>query len=398
MTDHTCCPKTEEIFFRKKGSERTGLLSCSNVLYTPALSYLRELDCCDTYKVPYQRPIIHGVRQLMLYSIYTNTSDVPLKVWQKDGTVEYGKGGHLILMIVTGVVVGSILITYLTVLLAGRPIMKINKAREYLRPIYEAIHAPYKHNKEFFFSFSIILVAFLYLLSYIFIGSNYSIVGLAIGIPVTGLYLTITAFSQPFKEMYINILNVVIFTITGIVNCWHYLVHIYKYTEESPNNNWGIATAEGISLFNLTSTPSCSSSYPLVTQYLKDVQSLLHPLKTPIEKKSKDDKGLVMYLQFDCGPPSDRDSYVKELMKHVKVDSYGQCLHNRDLPENLRDPAAGIDTMELLDIISQYKFALAIENAICTDYITEKFWRPLYAGTVPIVKGSPKVKEWAPSN
>ena len=40
--------------------------------------------------------------------IYTNTSDVPLKVWQNDGTVEYGKGGHLILMIVTGVVVGSI--------------------------------------------------------------------------------------------------------------------------------------------------------------------------------------------------------------------------------------------------------------------------------------------------
>ena len=68
MTDHTCCPKKEDIFFRKKGSERTGLLSCCNVLYTPALSYLKELDCCDTCKVPYQRPIIHGVRQLMLYS------------------------------------------------------------------------------------------------------------------------------------------------------------------------------------------------------------------------------------------------------------------------------------------------------------------------------------------
>ena len=116
--------------------------------------------------------------------IYTNTSDIPLKIWQKDGTVEYGKGGHLILMIVTGVVVCSILITYLTVLLAGRPLMKINKVREYLRPIYEAIHAPYKHNKEFFFSFSIILVAFLYLLCYIFIGSSNSTVGLAIGIDI----------------------------------------------------------------------------------------------------------------------------------------------------------------------------------------------------------------------
>ena len=64
--------------------------------------------------------------------------------------MEYGKGGHLILMIVTGVVVGSILITYLTVLLAGRPLMKINIIREYLRPFYEAIHAPYKQNKKFF--------------------------------------------------------------------------------------------------------------------------------------------------------------------------------------------------------------------------------------------------------
>ena len=149
--------------------------------------------------------------------IYTNTSDVPLKVWQNDATVEYGKGGHLILMIVTGVVVGSILIAYLSVLLAGRPLMKINKVREYLRPIYEAIHAPYEHNKEFIFSFSIILVAFLYLLCYIFIGSSNSTVGLAIGIPIIGIYFTNSAFSRPFKEMYINILNVIIFTVTGIL-------------------------------------------------------------------------------------------------------------------------------------------------------------------------------------
>ena len=159
--------------------------------------------------------------------IYTNTSDVPLKVWQNDATVEYGKGGHLILMIVTGVVVGSILITYLTVLLAGRPLMKINKVREYLRPIYGAIHAPYEHNKEFFFSFSIILVAFLYLLCYIFIGSSNSTVGLAIGIPIIGVYFTFSAFSRPFKEMYINILNVIIFTVTGIVvgTVWFFYIN-----------------------------------------------------------------------------------------------------------------------------------------------------------------------------
>ena len=163
-------------------------------------------------------------------NIYTNTSDAPLKVWQNDG-VEYGKGGHLVLMIVTGVVVGSILITYLTVLLAGRPLMKINKVREYLRPIYEAIHAPYEHNKEFFFSFSIILVAFLYLFSYIFIGSNPT-VGLAIAIPVSCIYFIVAAFFRPFKDLYINALNVLIFIIASIVagSAWLFYVKFYTWS------------------------------------------------------------------------------------------------------------------------------------------------------------------------
>ena len=69
---------------------------------------------------------------------------------------------------------------------------------------------------KIFFSSSIILVAFLYLLSYIFIGNNYPVIGIAIGIPVTVIYFTIAAFSRPFKEMYINILNVIIFTVAGI--------------------------------------------------------------------------------------------------------------------------------------------------------------------------------------
>ena len=158
--------------------------------------------------------------------IYTNTSDMPLKVWQNDGTVEYGKGGHLILMIVTGAIVDFILLGYLTVLLAGRPLMKINIVRVYLRPIYEVIHAPYQHNKERFFSFSIILVAFMYLLSYIFIGNN-PMVGLAIAIPVFCIYFTIAAFSRPFKAMYINILHVIIFIVTSIVigSVWFFYIN-----------------------------------------------------------------------------------------------------------------------------------------------------------------------------
>lgn len=43
-------------------------------------------------------------------------------------------------------------------------------------------------------------------------------------------------------------------------------------------------------------------------------------------------------------------------------------------------------------LAAKYKFTLAMENAICDDYMTEKLWRPLRLGSVSIVFGSPKVK------
>ncbi|XP_049875548.1 alpha-(1,3)-fucosyltransferase 10-like [Pectinophora gossypiella] len=48
--------------------------------------------------------------------------------------------------------------------------------------------------------------------------------------------------------------------------------------------------------------------------------------------------------------------------------------------------------------LAQYKFIIAIENAVCNDYITEKFWRAIEAGTVPIYFGSPLIRDWLPNN
>lgn len=168
--------------------------------------------------------------------------------------------------------------------------------------------------------------------------------------------------------------------------------------EESPKNNWILASDGGISLFNLTATPSRYSSYPLTTQFLHKLEWLERPCEVPTHQKSTGSGlGLVFYLQSDCNPPSDRDSYVQQLMKYISVDSYGKCLHNRDLPSHLVDPLT-FNSKEILSLIAKYKFTIAFENARCHDYITEKFWRPLYAGSVPIAFGSPTIKDWAPTN
>ncbi|XP_063096120.1 alpha-(1,3)-fucosyltransferase 10 isoform X1 [Cavia porcellus] len=172
------------------------------------------------------------------------------------------------------------------------------------------------------------------------------------------------------------------------------------FHEESPKNNYKLFHKPVITLFNYTATFSRHSHLPLTTQYLEGVDALksLRYL-VPLQSKNSLRKRLapLVYVQSDCDPPSDRDSYVRELMTYIEVDSYGECLRNKDLPQQLKNPTS-MDADGFYRIIAQYKFILAFENAVCDDYITEKFWRPLKLGVVPVYHGSPSITDWLPSN
>ncbi|XP_072725455.1 alpha-(1,3)-fucosyltransferase 11 [Ciconia boyciana] len=174
------------------------------------------------------------------------------------------------------------------------------------------------------------------------------------------------------------------------------------FHEESPMNNYVLSHPPGIQLFNYTATFRRESDYPLTLQWLPGVGYLRGPAVPLAEKDAWRRKGYapVLYMQSHCDVPSDRDRYVRELMKYIQVDSYGKCLHNRELPsERLRDTStATTEDSEFMTFIARYKFHLALENAICDDYMTEKLWRPMHLGAVPVYRGSPAVRDWMPNN
>ncbi|XP_015907692.2 alpha-(1,3)-fucosyltransferase 11 [Parasteatoda tepidariorum] len=168
--------------------------------------------------------------------------------------------------------------------------------------------------------------------------------------------------------------------------------------EESPLNNFLFSHSSGIKLFNFTATFSRHSDFPLTTQHLPSLDYLMRK-PVPLEIKNeyrKNGTAPVLYLQSHCNVPSDRDRYVKQLMEFIDVDSYGECLHNKDLPTHLLSTDTHNDE-SLFHFISKYKFHLAFENAICEDYITEKFFRALHVGSVPIYRGSRSIEDWLPS-
>ena len=52
---------------------------------------------------------------------------------------------------------------------------------------------------------------------------------------------------------------------------------------------------------------------------------------------------------------------------------------------------------EYLFLLAKYKFIIAFENAVCPDYVTEKLWKALQVGAVPIYLGAPNVEEYLPN-
>jgi hypothetical protein len=100
--------------------------------------------------------------------------------------------------------------------------------------------------------------------------------------------------------------------------------------------------------------------------------------------------GGVVYVQSNDNDRCGQQDYVRRLMTRVKIDSFGRSLNNMRLAED-----RGRETK--MQIFGRYKLTLAFENSIARDYVTEKFYDPLAAGSVPVYRGAPNIDELAPA-
>ncbi|KAL1444032.1 hypothetical protein MTO96_030077, partial [Rhipicephalus appendiculatus] len=90
----------------------------------------------------------------------------------------------------------------------------------------------------------------------------------------------------------------------------------------------------------------------------------------------------------NCYTDGAREDFVAELRKYADVDVYGRC-GDYDCPRSRGDAC-------YVDFERTYFYALAFENSICVDYVTEKFFGPLDHYVVPVVFGGAKYSDIAP--
>ena len=136
--------------------------------------------------------------------------------------------------------------------------------------------------------------------------------------------------------------------------------------------------------------------------------------------------GLMVWVSSNCRPDMTyhRDTLVKELMEHVHIEARGKCLNNAPrfegnygMGHKLNYVSARVAAVDCLCAVlprcsvidrspkcefavrlpqNPYKFALVMENSIEVDWVTEKFYLPFLANTVPVYYGAPNIEDYAP--
>ena len=148
------------------------------------------------------------------------TSDKDYRVWYWDGTVEYMGQSHCILVITSLVVTLSLILPYILFFLFAKPFIRHSSlASNYLRPVFEAIHAPYKEGRHHWFVARLLLLAIIYAL-YARVQGNILYIIIA---SLLGLFLISQLLFRPFKSKLLNLLDsLLMFNLILIyVTLWH---------------------------------------------------------------------------------------------------------------------------------------------------------------------------------
>ena len=82
------------------------------------------------------------------------------------------------------------------------------------------------------------------------------------------------------------------------------------------------------------------------------------------------------------------------LQKYVSVDVFGECGPWKCQSESVGNESPDNECYQLLN--TTYKFYLAWENAICEDYVTEKFYNILQYNVIPVVLNGADMSKVAP--
>lgn len=102
-----------------------------------------------------------------------------------------------------------------------------------------------------------------------------------------------------------------------------------------------------------------------------------------------------VFMANNCESRNNREKVIQDLQRlandRLRIESVSSCVHNAEIPP-------GSFRTDKKSVMNKYLFYFAFENQCYSDYITEKLWGPMEAGTLPVYFGAPNVLEHVPKH
>ena len=198
-----------------------------------------------------------------------------------------------------------------------------------------------------------------------------------------------------------------------VIPYW-YLLHVIAFTGPyisetkilPPRLPWqlrAVINMESLQYWPHMAHPDVRGAYDIhvgIHRKLTDTQVMFEQIGKPedynttIPSRAQYGDNIVVAFISNCESMNDREAYLEELMKFIDVHSYGACLRTKDLNES--KTSVWHDLEHKREIQGRYMFTLAFENANEDDWVTEKLFDPLRAGSIPVYIGANNVDNYLP--
>ncbi|KAK7097375.1 alpha-(1,3)-fucosyltransferase C-like [Littorina saxatilis] len=163
-------------------------------------------------------------------------------------------------------------------------------------------------------------------------------------------------------------------------------IYLFHVMESPVLTNGHYRDSPWNSAFNWTWNYRVDSDIFYPVDYLKRPSTVpsMDQLRDVMRQKTK----RVSWISSNCNVQSQRDQYVKRLQQTIPVDHYGRC---GKLKCDGKTPNCSA-------ILNDYFYYLSFENAMCPDYVTEKFYKTFFQDihVLAVVRGGATYSRFFP--
>ena len=148
--------------------------------------------------------LVSSIDAFLFARVYTESAD-PYTVWLYNGSIHYGTGMHIPLLITASLFTSIVIVPYVGLALFGWTCLRFSCINK-LRPFFDTIYGPYEDSYRYWFGLRLVLLVFIAISTASMTG-EFTFYQYLLQIVLLVMFTIFQAYLKPFKKSWVNILD-----------------------------------------------------------------------------------------------------------------------------------------------------------------------------------------------